>query len=353
MAQWSPGKRVIVLGAGATRGAEFVDLKKMECLPPLNTDFFTQLQRISAQKHQAEINGVLNDVLELYGPNFDLTLEGYFTHLESMRVMADLSRTQHPKYTKDRLEAMRRRLLDALSAVLEESADVSKKTSLAVRTPCSFHDAIVTKLEPRDTIISFNYDCVIDDSLRRCGAEKWSARYGYGFPNPARVRGHEHWDATPTPNEINKSINLLKLHGSLNWFTLPANGTDEIRLRQKPYKQTGSKDYGIIPPENVKRIREKPAFENLWANAELALRRAHVIAFVGFSFTPTDLHVDALFRIALAGNKNLKRVLIVNPTREHRRRVRSVLATKLSEPVRLVQFDYLSEFAPHVDYLDL
>ena len=36
-------------------------------------------------------------------------------------------------------------------------------------------------LMPGDEIISFNYDCIIDDSLRRCGDMKWNARYGYGF----------------------------------------------------------------------------------------------------------------------------------------------------------------------------
>src|SRR5206468_3056679 len=51
MARWSPGRRVVVLGAGATRGAEFVVAPNdkaalLRCLPPLNADFFTQLQRI-------------------------------------------------------------------------------------------------------------------------------------------------------------------------------------------------------------------------------------------------------------------------------------------------------------------
>jgi len=46
MPQWSPGKRVVVLGAGATRGAQFVvrppqGAAALGCLPPLNADFFT------------------------------------------------------------------------------------------------------------------------------------------------------------------------------------------------------------------------------------------------------------------------------------------------------------------------
>ncbi len=85
MAPWSPGSTVVVLGAGATRGAQFVhDDNPPMCLPPLNTDFFTQLQRITAAKHERDVANVLDDVLTLYGPNFTLTLEQYFTQLEAM-----------------------------------------------------------------------------------------------------------------------------------------------------------------------------------------------------------------------------------------------------------------------------
>ena len=38
---------LFVLGAGATRGASFVDPVKNPCLPPLDLDFYAQLQRIA------------------------------------------------------------------------------------------------------------------------------------------------------------------------------------------------------------------------------------------------------------------------------------------------------------------
>lgn len=60
MTQWSPGDVLMVLGAGATRGAEFVESRSRACLPPLNMDFFTQLQRVATKKHQETINAVLN-----------------------------------------------------------------------------------------------------------------------------------------------------------------------------------------------------------------------------------------------------------------------------------------------------
>lgn len=123
--------------------------------------------------------------------------------------------------------------------------------------------------------------------------------------------------------------------------------TGKIRLRQKPYKQRGDKLYEIIPPEYAKTIGAKPIFRALWSRAELALRKSSVITFIGFSFTPTDLHVESLFRLALAANSKLERIVIVNPNQEHRRRIQDILTRPLEREVRLVLFDTFAEFAPH------
>ena len=347
MPQWSPGERVVVLGAGATRGAQFVRGSNPVCIPPLNADFFTQLQRVATKKHQPTINGVLRDVLRLYGSNYQVTLEQYVTQIESLVEMVDLVPVSNRRFTIEGLEAMRQRLLNALSAVLEESADVAKKDSAARMNPCEYHREVVQALQARDTLISFNYDCVIDHALRTHADGRWSARYGYCFPNPARVSGNEAWDAESPPINHNATINLLKLHGSLNWRPLPPNNTDAIRLREKPYKQGGDKEYELVPPENSKRLDGKPVLQKLWGNAERALRRASVICLIGFSFTPTDLHVDSLFRLAMAENTDLRRLVIVNPSADHRRAIRSVLRAQLDKDIRLVQFDDFSEFAPH------
>ena len=347
MAQWSPGKRVVVLGAGATRGAEFVDRKSPICLPPLNADFFTQLQRIETRKHQRAVDLVLRDVRKVYGSNYRVTLEQYVTQLESLKEMAELLPVANKSFTMEGLEEMSRRLLVGLSAVLEESADVTKQNSIARMHPCSYHENVVCSLEPRDSVISFNYDCVIDDALRTHADGRWSARYGYCFPNPSRVSGHEKWDTESPPDTENASINLLKLHGSLNWRPLPSSDDEAIRLREKPYKQGGDKEYELVPPENSKRLDQRPILQRLWGNAERALRRAETICLIGFSFTPTDLHVDSLFRMALAANTQLRRVIIINPDADHRRAVREVFRSQLDRDIRLVQFDRFKDFSPH------
>jgi len=342
---------VVVLGAGATRGAEFVAKHNPMCVPPTNTDFFTQLQRVQAQKHQSTVDGVLRDVLRIYGPNYKVTLEQYVTQLESLKTMIEIVPVASRSFSAEGVNDMRARLMNALSAVLEESADVSKTTSLARREPCRYHAGIAQELKRRDTIITFNYDCVMDDALRRVARGKWSAQYGYCFPNPARVTGHAVWSAMDAPTEHNLSINLLKLHGSLNWRPLPKRDSQEIKLRERPYKQKGDKEYELVPPENAKRLGDRPVLRHLWGNAERALRRAKVLALIGFSFTPTDLHVDSLFRLAMAANTRLERVLVVNPNPDHRRAIRAVVARQLERDVRLVQFDTLGDVADHLALL--
>lgn len=149
MTQWSPGNVVMVLGAGATRGSEFVESRNPACLPPLNMDFFTQLQRVATKKHQETINAVLKDVRRIYGPNYRVSLEQYVTQLESLRSIADLLPVASDAYTVEGLTVMKARLLSALSAVLEESADVTKHNSIARMYPCSYTSAWWQRWQPR------------------------------------------------------------------------------------------------------------------------------------------------------------------------------------------------------------
>ena len=194
---------------------------------------------------------------------------------------------------------------------------------------------------------------MIDHALRSSGRPVWSAKYGYGFPKPARIDSAtaSAWSTAEAPTSQNDTIRLLKLHGSLNWQALPADDGKPIKFRQRLYKQHGSKSYEIIPPEFLKEIRRQP-FETIWARAASALRSAHVVALVGFSFPPTDQLVEALFRMALEDNKVLKRLVIVNPSPEHRSRIRSVCAEPLQRrKARVVQFDTIRDFAPHAQRL--
>lgn len=334
-------RRVVVLGAGATRGATTTEGKV--CQPPLNADFFTQLQRISGPKHSPTATAVIQDVVDIFGAGFDLTMEDYFTQLESIAKMSKLAGRQSAAFSPQEITAKRDRLMKALAAVLEESTDVSRADS----DVCEHHEALVGALGPNDTIISFNYDCVVDHALRRTADGQWSAKYGYSFTKPSRIQGHDHWDADHAPTSASDSIQLLKLHGSLNW-QLPTGedaSAGTITLKQRLYQQNGTPRFTIIPPESVKNIDGDENFRTLWRCAERAIRKATSIAFVGFSFTPTDLHVESLFRLAVAKKTDLQTLIIANPSAEHRRRIRQVFTQPLSRGSMVRQYENLEEFA--------
>lgn len=173
---------LFVFGAGATRGASYVDPRKHTCLPPLDRDFFTQLQRIGNPKHKTLITDVLKDVIELFGANFDSTMETVFTTLEHTIRMIKTTRENRDFKLQD-LEAKRDRLQQSIAAVLEESLTSKKgrSSSLKARECRQHRDFVERVLKHKDTIISFNYDCLLDFTLKRRGSHKWNAHYGYGF----------------------------------------------------------------------------------------------------------------------------------------------------------------------------
>ena len=339
MPPFSPSQRVVILGAGATVGASFAETATER--PPLNADLLTQLQRMVG-KHEGAAREVIRDVVQLFGPNFSLTLEDYFSQLESMIDASRLTSRSVQKLTAAQLRQRRDRLMKALAAVLEASTDEAIRT----RSGCSRHDQLVEILEPRDTIISFNYDCVVDDALRRSGNGKWSARYGYAFSTPSRVRddGVAHWNPSVPASGAGKTIYLLKLHGSLNW-KLPSEADGEIVLKQRLHQQRGTPQFTIVPPTWNKQQHDHPIFEDLWRKAERAIRHARTVAIVGFSFTPTDLHVEAVVRLALARSNSLKLLLIANPSRSDRQRIRTVFSRALNNQRAIVrQYEDFEQF---------
>jgi len=141
-------------------------------------------------------------------------------------------------------------------------------------------------------------------------------------------------------------IRLLKPHGSLNWI-ISERPRPEIRLKQRLHQQRGTPHFTIIPPGWNKGIDGNDVFREIWREAAHRIRAADKIAVVGFSFVATDLHAQSLFRIALEDRKKtkLRRLIIVNPNHEARRRIRGIFEVSLAARRALVrQYDSFEEF---------
>jgi hypothetical protein len=264
-------------------------------------------------------------------------MESVFTTLEhTSRMIQTTGETRD--FKKSDLDLRRQTLKQAIAATIEESlCDGGQREG----TKCEHHSRLVGRIKTKDEIISFNYDCLIDETLRRDGAGLWNPRYGYGFNLGRRGRnlsGDTAWEPTTKASKAN-TISLYKLHGSLHFDITE----EKVKLKRRPYtKQTGNLQFTIIPPESNKRYDEG-VFKRLWYNAGQALHRSRNIVVNGYSFPPNDSHANALFRISIK-RENLKSLVIVNPDREARRRTRDILKRGISRETRVLVFDRLSEF---------
>jgi hypothetical protein len=345
---------VVVLGAGASRAAgsdwdrRHAQSQRLACLPPLNADFFTHLQRITSRKYGTVVRDVMKDVVDLFGSNFRLTLEDYFTQLEFLLGAVKLA-GRSPELLGTGLSERRDHLMAGLGAVLESST----MEVIGSETGCPFHQKLVGMLGPSDTIISFNYDCLIDDALRRFGDGKWHPKWGYGFPSQYELKGLESWTPKTPAASRRASLRLLKLHGSVNW-QLPPRPRDAIRLKTRLYKQRGTPKFSIIPPVWNKAAyadtQEAIVYPHIWRASARAIRMAARVVVIGFSFASTDLQAQSVFRIALDANKSLRLIVLATPSAETRRRIREVFDVPLAEQNAIVrQFSDFEDLVNHME----
>ena len=339
---------VVVLGAGASRGASFVT-SGAGVLPPLDSDFFTQAQRISSSKPKQLLDDLIADVVSVFGTNFRLTMEAYLTQIEHLRNVYDDYRLQG-RPIENPYPDMRDRFTQMLAAVMDEAVGRNPK--------CDNHRALANALTHNDSVLSFNYDWLMDMTLRDARPDIWNSRTAYGvetFIRGNRGKGTDFWAGTENDGKTKlfpeESISLLKLHGSMNWFpVLTDREPIRLRLRQRWWHQNGIVQFEIAPPEWNKPIRSG-IYRIVWRHARRALLESRAIAFVGYSLPATDLPAKALFMVD-AGREghapDLDLLVIVNPDQEARRRIREVLNRRIVNRTRVMSFDYFSEFAEYL-----
>lgn len=143
---------VVILGAGASRGASFTGQDAGGPLPPLDADFFHQLERLP---HRSRRQRRLLEFVEAEFGSSARSMENVFSQLMASDEISSLPQRRRGPH----LQGYRRAAEDfyvSLTELLE--------TTCAGKI-CLHHNAVVERLKARDAIISFNYDCLIDSSL--------------------------------------------------------------------------------------------------------------------------------------------------------------------------------------------
>lgn len=315
-------KTLVILGAGASRGASFVK-DKTAVLPPLDLDFFQQLSRLQSSP---DADALISFVREEYGHELRLSMEQFFSE-------ADYTNRFHKELNVDRGRRVRK-YEHALAAFHRA---VPQLLRTAANSACEYHGTIAANLQTGDSIISFNYDCVIDAALRNHGGNRWDpARKGYGFEIGGFV---EAWRKPTRGKRPRSSIELLKMHGSMNW--LRDDGRTKLLANLDDVETTAG---SIVAPTWFKDFTEEP-FASVWKRARLAVRSARILVAIGYSVPQTDLFSQSLLKVE-AGSKlkreRLDALVLVNPDREARCKILDLVRGGLEASTRVLEYDTLA-----------
>lgn len=178
----------------------------------------------------------------------------------------------------------------------------------------------VRKISEDSTIISLNYDIVVDNALLGLRWDKYGNRFrhvNYG----CKIRGLIDWNGfhlEPNYDNLCFPIPLCKLHGSLNWLYCPTCSAIDLTEEEKgvyyifDHKEVETCSYCgtkyeplIITPTMVKRY-DNSLLVQIWRYVEQAIRGADKLVFIGYSLPDSDSHIKYLINRGLALNQHAK-----------------------------------------------
>lgn len=316
-------KTLVVLGAGASRGASFVT-DRTAPLPPLDADFFQQLGRLRESTPGLEL---LRFVRSEYGHEGRVSMEQFFSE-------ADYTNRFHRELNVDQGPIVRRyeRALKTFHLALSDLLEATTGTD------CEYHNLLAARLHSQDAVVSFNYDCIMDRALRSKAGSRWDPTVGYGFEIQV---GAFPWAKRSKGRNPKSTIQLLKMHGSVNWRR--SGDTIELTPPQDPVSTEGV----VIPPTWFKNLTLTP-YGDVWKAARKAVRGARALLVIGYSVPETDLFSRSLIKVE-AGSKEkrekLDLLVLVNPERRARHKFLDLVSGGLEQNTRVLEFETLENLA--------
>lgn len=331
----------MIIGAGGTRGG----LSNTFSPPPLDGDFFDIAGQISGRGTRRLAARVRRDVFDLYRQVSGIGLEQYFRDIETRahigRIAKSANKPKDWQRRQDDLEELIRRVL------IQTTCDLTSGAAKALQSKA--HLSLINYLRRGDTIITFNYDTLIEETLARSKLN-WRPGDGYGTTASGITKG---WakDVTLKNGSSKSDVQLLKLHGSLNWTLYK---TKQIRLKPRPYVVRAQRGHAVfdscamLPPGWQKRIDVNP-YRKLWRRARLRLEECTSLVIVGYSLPETDLLAKALFtevcRLRAIRKRFLKHLYIADPNDAVRQRLQSIFMPALGSTGRVYRYSDIGNLA--------
>lgn len=366
---------VIILGAGASKS--YQDSETKESMP-IATDFFSTYNRLEISNNTWVLVGYILNYLERF---HNLKYDDFRDYNEDIEKL-------HSEIEKRLIEAFKLnengfRDVDSLMTCnayvqlnfLFNSVINEIQNGLVSKA----HIRLAQKLSSSDTILTFNWDTLMDRALEH--ETTWTTDNGY-FVIPNQIYRNE-W-VSRTSSTKDDFPYLIKLHGSTNWLTsymvaedgkfkllqeitpeeffvyestinpyntydgrymagyndfsygyyppnlpLIGNKFDDDMVLVRGIMRTGfnpkgaSEDKGLVSmPLIIPPVQDKKydfygnLFKELWDKAEESLIEADKITIIGYSFPKTDIKTDELFKNAFSKRNTMPEIVIINPNPE-------------------------------------
>lgn len=353
-------KTVFILGAGASRDSG----------APLMNDFLDRARKLygsgeCGEKYRADferVTGAISDLQKIHSKSeLDIyNIEEVFAAFEMAKLINKFPGERIRK--EEDIDLLIKSLKRVIYVTLDRSTPLTTKNAESL-PPASgsygeFTGLIKTIMKKElkvPTIITFNYDLAIDYALFR-----------HGFPI----------NYCFTSNEENRvgEINLIKLHGSLNWFECKEKKTiipyeieqKKMFISEFQRNHSGEKYYFnifekitdnkifykginydvvpepfIIPPTWDKSIYHQE-LSRVWSQAALDLSIAENIYVIGYSLPVTDSFFKYLYALGSEGIKIIERFWVFNPDKENvKPRFEEFIGTGIKDRFRFkfIKFD--------------
>lgn len=150
-------------------------------------------------------------------------------------------------------------------------------------------------------VITFNYDVVLDEALKKAGISP-----AYGLADDANEKG----------------VPLLKLHGSTNWVVCTGcrkpSVWQEAATSLFPFgsiqcKHCGKSDWRLLlVPPSWDKSEYQDIMRPVWARAVKELKAATRICIIGYSMPASDSFFRYLLALGLAENHQLYKLIVVD-----------------------------------------
>jgi len=188
-------------------------------------------------------------------------------------------------------------------------------------------------------MISFNYDLFLDQAVS-INNHNILGDYNIEFAGVENFAGYRR---LLSKQRKKGDVDLLKLHGSLNWARCPQ--CQRLFLAYfREYRHIFSQSCSLcgndqlfpvlVPPTLLKEKEiDIPELVGIWNRAEHLLERTDNLTIIGYSFPDADLEAKWLFKRAIARNQGTPSLTLVEPDPAVRQKVLDFLGNFFQENI--------------------